>query len=315
MSGGWWALTIFRRLMRQMADKQNSGLKRKIQLGGHNDNEYAIIFMFLILPPAPKLAELVHAYWFIEDMQGEYASRLIRTGPVPLAVLSVNIGRPNATEDGELVPGASLLGLQSRARAWRSCPETCFVMAMLTIAGLVRLFPHVGSGSADMLLDLAAITGDATAQSLKNSVGIEQTPQQIASLLDRWLISRMESTPPVPESKPISIAHSILRNGGTVDTAAKITQVNRRQLHRLFHRNLGVGPKLLADLERLHSSLKGVQSGYGDPVQGFSDQAHQIRTWRRRLGVTPGIYAGMARTPMTDYFGADNTLQSLAYYL
>jgi hypothetical protein len=64
--------------------------------------------------------------------------------------------------------------------------------------------------------------------------------------------------------------------------------MNRRQLHRLFHRHLGIGPKLLADLERLHSSLRGVQTRYGDPLAGFSDQAHQIRNWRRRLGVTPG---------------------------
>lgn len=26
--------------------------------------------MLLILPPAPKLATLVHAYWFIEDLPG-----------------------------------------------------------------------------------------------------------------------------------------------------------------------------------------------------------------------------------------------------
>lgn len=248
-------------------------------------------------------------------MQGEYAGRLIRTSPVPLAVLSVNMGRPNTAENGEPVPGTSLLGLQSQARVWHSCPETRFVMVMLAIAGLVRLFPHSGPDSADMLIDLAAFTGDASAQALKRSVGVEQDTRRIALALDQWLLSRMKATPPVLEIGQMSVAHNVLRTGGSVRTAAEITQTSRRQLHRLFRRHLGVGPKELADLERLHSSLKGVQTGRGDPMHGFSDQAHQIRSWRRRLGVTPGVYTGEARTPMADYFGADDTIEGFAYYL
>ncbi|SFB57186.1 Helix-turn-helix domain-containing protein [Rhizobium sp. NFR07] len=271
--------------------------------------------MFLILPPAPKLATLVHAYWFIEDLPGEYAGHLTRTSPIPLAVLSVNMGRPNAAEDGGLVPSVSFLGLQSRSRAWRSWSETYFVMVMLTIPGLVRLFPHTGSGTADMLLDLAALTGDAPAQTLKNGVGLEQEPRRIAALLDHWLISRMSNTRPISEGKQIAIAHSILKGGGTVETAAETAQVSRRQLHRLFLRHLGKGPKSLADLERLHSSLKSVQSDSGEPVLGFSDQAHQIRSWQRRLGVTPGAYAREARTPLADQLGAQGGSSGIAYYL
>ncbi|WP_312809615.1 helix-turn-helix domain-containing protein [Agrobacterium cavarae] len=271
--------------------------------------------MFLILPPAPKLATLVHAYWFIEDLQGKYAERLTRTSPIPLAVLSVNMGRPNAAEDGGLVPSVSFLGLQSRSRAWRSWSDTYFAMVMLTIPGLVRLFPNTGTGTADMLLDLAALTGEASAQTLKNGVGLEQEPRRIAALLDHWLISRMSSTRAISEGKHIGIAHSILQRGGTVETAAETVQVSRRQLHRLFLRHLGMGPKSLADLERLHSSLKSVQSDSGEPVHGFSDQAHQIRSWQRRLGVTPGAYAREVRTPLANHFGVQGTSSDIAYYL
>ncbi|MGV2130303.1 helix-turn-helix domain-containing protein [Agrobacterium vitis] len=272
-------------------------------------------FMFLIIPPVPDLATLIKAYWFVEDLSGEHAGRLIRTSPIPLAVLSVNMGRPNATEDGELVPSVSFLGLQSRSRAWYSCLDTYFVMVMLTIPGLVRLFPHTGSCSANMFLDLAELIGDASAQSLKNGVGLEQEPRRIAAFLDQWLLSRMMRRRPVSEGRQIAMAHSILRRGGTVDTAAEAAQINRRQLHRLFHRHLGVGPKELADLERLHFSLKGVQSGRGEPMQGFSDQAHQIRSWQRRLGITPGAYARAARTPLADPFAAQGALPGIAYYM
>jgi AraC-like DNA-binding protein len=271
--------------------------------------------MSLILPPAPQLAALIKAYWFIEDLPGKHAGHLIRTSPVPLAVLSVNIGRPNAAEDGGLVPNVSFLGLQSRSRAWHSWSDTYFVMVMLTIPGIVRLFPHTGSGSADLLLDLAALTGDAPAQSLKDGVGMEQEPRQIAAFLDQWLIFKMSSTRAISQGKQMAMAHSILRAGGTVETAADTAQINRRQLHRLFRRHLGVGPKELADLERLHSSLRGVQFGKGVPVQGFSDQAHQIRSWKRRLGVSPGAYARAPRTQLADDLAAQCAMSGVAYYL
>jgi methylphosphotriester-DNA--protein-cysteine methyltransferase len=66
----------------------------------------------------------------------------------------------------------------------------------------------------------------------------------------------MGSTRPISEGKQVAVAHSILKSGGTVETAAETAQVSRRQLHRLFLRHLGMGPKSLADLERLHSSAE-----------------------------------------------------------
>jgi AraC-like DNA-binding protein len=271
--------------------------------------------MFLVLPPAPKLTTLVHAYWFVEDLPGDHAGRLIRTSPAPLAVLSINMGRPNAAEDGSLVPGVSFLGLQSRSRAWRSWSDTCFVMMMLTIPGMIRLFPHAGSGTADMLLDLAALTGEATARSLKAAIAPEQDPRKIAAFLDQWLISRMAVTDAVSHGGQIVSAHAVLKGGGTVERAALAAGMGRRQLHRVFVRHLGMGPKELSDLERLHASLKGVQTGRGGSLQGFSDQAHQIRSWQRRLGVTPGAYARQPRTPLAGAFGVQDTASGIAYYL
>ncbi|TAL03170.1 MAG: helix-turn-helix domain-containing protein [Rhodospirillaceae bacterium] len=271
--------------------------------------------MFLSVSPAPQLSALVRAYWFIEDLPGDHEGSLIRTSPVPLAVLSVNMGRPNAQENGGLVPNASLLGLQSRARGWQSWSETYFVMAMLTIPGFIRLFPNVGADSADMLLDLGAIAGDAPTHSLIGAIGADQGPRRIAAMLDKWLIARLMSTSPITELRQIAVAHDILRRGESVERAARIAQVSRRQLHRMFHRHLGVGPQELAVLERLQSSLSGVQTGRGDPLHGFSDQAHQIRSWRRRLGITPGAYSRATRTPMADQFSRDGNALGPAFYL
>lgn len=271
--------------------------------------------MFLALAPAPALSTLVQSYWFIQDLAGDHEGRPILTSPIPFAVLSVNMGRPNATEDGALVPRASMLGLQSRVRSWRSWSDTYFVMAMLTVPGIVRLFPHAGAGSADRLLDLGAITGDARADALAGGVDPAASPRKIASQLDHWLIGRLANAEPVAEARQMMAAHDILRQGGRVDQAADAAQVDRRHLQRWFNRHLGIGPKALADLERLHGSLRGVQSGQGDCGEGFSDQAHQIRNWKRRLGTTPGAYAEQGPSALAAHFSAQGQAPGPAFYL
>jgi methylphosphotriester-DNA--protein-cysteine methyltransferase len=76
--------------------------------------------------------------------------------------------------------------------------------------------------------------------------------------------------------------------------------------------HLGIGPKELLDLHRLDRSLSAVQAGC-EGCAGFSDQAHQIREWRRRLRTTPGRYARGGRSSLAEAFG--NTGPSMTYYL
>jgi AraC-like DNA-binding protein len=188
-------------------------------------------------------------------------------------------------------------------------------MAMLTVPGLTRLFPHTGPGSADALLDLGALAGDATSHALAADVSAAWEPGAIAGRLDRWLLARLAAVEPAPGLARFAAAGEVLRAGGTVEAAARHAEVTRRQLHRWFCRHVGLGPKQLMDLERLHASLQAVQSEQGDPVAGYSDQAHQIRSWRRWLGDTPGAYARQPRSPMAAYFGAGARSTTPAFYL
>lgn len=271
--------------------------------------------MIFVLRPDKELAAFVESYWFVRDIPGTYSGHVIRTGPVPHAVLSVNLGRPNASQDGTLVPDMALLGLQSQSRTWRSWANTYFVMAMLTSRGIVHLFPDTGSATAGMLIDLAALTGDGPASCLMSDIGPEQEPATIAAQMDRWLLGRLPDTSERVDGRQIAMAQNVLRAGGTVEKAADAAQVSRRQLHRLFRRHLGVGPKELANLERLHSSLRNIQSGRGDPIDGFSDQSHQVRSWKDRLGVTPGAYTRSTPSALIGDTGAGSAASGISYFL
>ncbi|MEM9460897.1 MAG: helix-turn-helix domain-containing protein [Myxococcota bacterium] len=262
--------------------------------------------MFLVVPPAPALSPYVAGYWFVQDLLGVYEGQPIRTSPHPGAVLSFNFGRPNAMDGGPVVPSASLLGIQTVARRWRSWADTYFVMAMLTVRGLVRLFPSTGPGTSDRLVELAAVIGSPTVTRAHVDLRAGWDPAVVRARLDAWLLGRLERTRAPAELARLCLAHQRLQAGDSVQEAAAVAEVSRRQLGRWCRAHLGIGPKRLMDLERLQSSVRAAQCGRGDPTQGFSDQAHQIRTWRRRLGVTPSAYARGAPSVLASYFGGSD---------
>lgn len=256
-----------------------------------------------MIPPDRRLSGYVAGYWFVQDLAGRHKGHPIRTCPQPGAVLSVNFGRPNAMVGGPVVPRASLLGVQSVSRTWRSWEDTYFVMVMLTVEGLVRLFPGTGA-AVDKLLDLGAVIGDGATDRLRRHLSAAWNPARVAVGLDEWLLARLDAVEVPNELSRLAAAHRMLRAGRSVAAAAAAADVTRRQLGRWYQAHLGSGPKQMMDLERLQASVRAAQSGRGDPLAGFGDQAHQIRSWRRRLGTPPGRYGRSGGSALATLYAA-----------
>jgi AraC-like DNA-binding protein len=270
--------------------------------------------MLLSISPAKPLATFVTGYWFVEDLVGAYRGNPISTSPQPGAVLTINLGRPNSILDGLPSPRASLLGVQTLRRHWRSHEDTSFVMIMLSCAGLANLFPYEGSGAVDDLIDLSALIGDSLTSALVADVSARADPALIAQALDIWLMRRLERVSRPRELPMLVAACDLLASGTRVQQVANALDVSRRHLSRWFVSHIGLGPKTVMDLHRFNQSLHAVQNESGDALAGFSDQSHQIRDWRRRLGSTPSRYIQSGRSPMAAFFNT-SAKDAPAFYL
>jgi AraC-like DNA-binding protein len=266
--------------------------------------------MFSLHRPSPALRPYVSGYWRVCDLVGAHRGRPIDTAPRPGAVLTVNIGLPNRSSDGGLTPRISLLGVQTQARSWRSDVDTDFLMVLLTPLGFARLFPGCASDLANALVDLGSVVGDGAAGSLLDSACAR--PDRLAASLDEWLLARLTAVGGARSIDLFQAAARELARTSRVSTVAETLGITRRHLYRLVNEHVGIGPKALSDLHRLDRSLKAVQAG-GDGGAGFSDQAHQIREWRRRLRTTPGRYARGGPSAVAVAFGG--TEPSATYYL
>ncbi len=256
------------------------------------------------LEPHPHLRPYVLSYRIVEDIPGEFAGTPLWTCPEPVGVLSANFGNPSYHESGKIHPRTGLLGVQTHARKWLSQPETSFVMAMLTIPGMMALFPDIGEDSADHLLDVASIWGDRRAEKFWRCFPHRLQPDDVKNALDGWLLD-LFSAVPVSAAKRYLQLHQVLTSYKRIDTACEQLGITPRMLQRKFRRHVGISPKQVLNLHRLQRSVRAnAASIYRSSVQEFADQAHEIRTWRRYLGRTPGRYRTECRSAVAEAFAA-----------
>lgn len=255
------------------------------------------------VPPSARHVPLIRGYWCVEDWMGVHVGKPITTGPSAGSLVTVNFGRPNSDSNGVPGPRVALSGLYTRLHQWQSCAETCFIMVLLSPQGLARLFPGLGSASVDRVLDVGAFVGDSVARQLEQSVTFEQVINGQVGALERWFDERLASLQNSTGVERIQQAIQRIARREPIELVSESMQVSRRSLYTWSIEHLGVGPKALSTLARLERSISSIQRGIGDPIDGYSDQAHQIRDWKKTLGQTPLRYQTQHRSELAMKFG------------
>ncbi|MEM8857483.1 MAG: AraC family transcriptional regulator [Chloroflexota bacterium] len=256
----------------------------------------------MAIEPHHQLRPYVLSYRIVEDKLGEVAGTPIWTCPEPIGVLSANFGKRSYHESGEIHPKVGLLGVQTRTRRWISQPETLFVMAILTIPGMMTLFRDIGQDSADNLLDVAGLWGERKAGEFWRSLPHELRLDDVKSAMDGWLLNLLSAAPVSIRERRLQL-HQALTSNKRIDKACEQLGITPRTLQREFQRHLGVSPKQLLNLHRLQRSIRAnVEPVFRSPMQEFADQAHEIRAWRRYLSRTPGRYRTENRSVLAEAF-------------
>ena len=254
------------------------------------------------IAPHHQLRPYVLSYRVVEDQLGEFAGIPIWTCPEPIGVLSANFGKRTYHESGEIHPTVGLLGVQTRARKWISQPETLFVMAILTVPGMMTLFPNIGQESANNLLDLAGLWGEQRAGEFWRCLPQDLHLNDIKSAMDGWLLNLIGAVPVSVRERRLQLYQALMSNQ-RIDTACEQLGITPRTLQREFQRHLGISPKQVLNLHRLQRSVKANATPQ-ESLPEFADQAHEIREWRRYLSRTPGQYRTENRSILAEAFAA-----------
>lgn len=149
---------------------------------------------------------------------------------------------------------------------------------------------------ADRFTDHHVALDDAGVSSIAilDRVLDEVLPHRRARALERHLLAAL----PRAEGPPAIIDRAVgalwREQPPSVDALARELGVTRQHLRRLFRDHVGIGPKELARVARVHraierlgSARRGDLAGVATEI-GFFDQAHMNRDFREIAGATPG---------------------------
>jgi transcriptional regulator GlxA family with amidase domain len=125
----------------------------------------------------------------------------------------------------------------------------------------------------------------------------------LSRLVQNFLLFRLTHAQHNVHPSVMQAADRLLVERGTtpIESVAKDLGISRRQLERLFHEQIGVGPKRFAGLVRFDWALRHLNS-YSSCADlaydaGYADQAHFVRSFQDKAGMTPREYRRHATSP------------------
>ncbi len=266
---------------------------------------------YVELAAGPSLADCVECFWALED-DGDPAWERVLPDGRPEVVIHFGdpfVRRVEGRVDRQT--RALLAGNVTQALHLRPTGTVGIVGARLFPHAIPRLFGAPGREFIDQVVPLADVVGrdghelegrvdDAT------SVGerVARLGRFLARGRERWGAGGGDIGPVVRRLLASSGA-------GSVDDVLSGAGTGRRQMERLFRRDVGWGPKRLLRVVRFQRVVGELTAGRLVDVAavaarcGYADQAHLTREFRELAGLPPRAYL-RERHAMADHFAAAN---------
>lgn len=267
--------------------------------------------------PHPDLESIISCYWTLEvpadkDVQRQ---RIVPDGTIEMAfILGDDIKRYTSEEEFIIQPRSMVLG---------QIIDPFYIEPTGTVNTFaIRFYPYGFANFVSVpIKDLAktetpieVLFGEEAAKKLEQDIIQATGTEQRIEIIESFLQNKLNEQVMVS-----NIVTNIVRE--TIDTllatkgSASITDIlkgdlsKRRQLERMFVKQVGVSPKQLGKLIRLQSALKMLLKQEDESLTNIAynseyyDQAHFIKDFKEFTGVSP-----------KEFLGNDNMVLSSAFY-
>lgn len=251
--------------------------------------------------PAPGLARLIDSYYFVETTQAVTDLVLPSPGNVRFAPRGTWV----QTVNGIHVPTpdrSALFGPTNRTAVFGPTGAGLMLGAGLTPLGWAHFFDVPASRMSNRVAELGSFIGYEEADQLAAAVEGAVGDEAVSHVLDEWLTARATAR---PEADPrIEAVHrALLDIPSDVAAFAAAARVSERTLHRLCADAFGFPPQALLRQKRFQRTLNRVRGVLDKPLaglidDGYCDQAHFNREFRKYMGMTPMSYFNSPREIM-----------------
>jgi AraC-like DNA-binding protein len=255
-----------------------------------------------VAPPA-DLAAYVDRFWLRTTLCGDPARRH-RVLPDGCVDVIVHVDRGAAELVGTMTRALEVTEAPAELVAVRFKPGTAAAVVRCALAELT-----------DRQADVAELgIADAT---LVGGVSEGRGPYARLAVLADWLRRRVAGAPGPDRLVARAVARLSAAEAPRVEGIADELGVTRQHLARAFRREVGITPKDLVRIARLHRATAALGKGGIELARlavelGYFDQSHLAHDVRELVGITPASLASERPVALTHLFGQVPFLQSPA---
>jgi AraC-like DNA-binding protein len=177
------------------------------------------------------------------------------------------------------------------------------VAARLHLGAAEAVLGVPDSTIAGRIVPLEDLWGDAAERRLVERIAAARDMPEAAAVLERAISERLapEARHRARNDLVLAAAGRLTRGDENVGIVALDLGVSERQLRRVFHQTIGVGPKTFAKVTRFRRAVRAAREEAHPSwariaaAVGYYDQAHLIAEFRAIAGVTPQTLLGELR--------------------
>jgi AraC-like DNA-binding protein len=177
--------------------------------------------------------------------------------------------------------------------------KNCELIVMILQPHILKtVFGFNANEVTDNCLDLRLVPS-ASRLNLAEQLGdCVNTDAQVA-ILSEFLSKIIYGNNIKPDSKLQYASNLIMNSNGSVDLKGLQTKLNlsERTFERKFEQHLGISPKTLSIISQFQASLSQIKSNHYSKLSdvafdnGYADQSHFIRTFKKFTGFSPNQYS------------------------
>jgi len=250
-------------------------------------------------PPSPRLATLVRCYWRLTGDPAPADSPPAEPAlPDGSPELIFNLGDPfeHVAPDGSITrqPQAFLVGQISGPMVVRPTGPVDLVAVRFESHGAALLHPNL-SAITDRWAPVETLA-EQRLHHLAAHLILDGDPRRRWALLDSTCAQVVADTPP-PDARVAAAVRAIRQSSGAIalDELSRDLGLAPRSLQRLFGRQVGISPKLLARIVRFQRVFGAWREDPRSMARvaaecGYFDQSHLVRDFRDFAGAPPASF-------------------------
>lgn len=252
--------------------------------------------------PNPDLESIVNFYWTLE-VPYDPNNKKQKIIPDGFIEMTFNFGDKikRYTSEKEFITHPCAMVMGQRTKSYYI--EPIGDVDTFAICFYPYGFANFANTSLENLVDkeipIDTLFDELSAKTLEQKMSNASNTQKRIEIIESFLLNKLNESTTVANIVKKTVDMLVNTNGSSsIHTILKDDLSKRRQLERKFKKQIGISPKQLSKLIRLHTALKIMLNGNDDNLTNIAyksdyfDQAHFIKDFKEFTGTTPKDFLG-----------------------